>query len=175
MKQNYNSFKDLKKFCDKNGFQYKVDADIFSRNNGDSTPQQLRMSEKELQEVLVDIDKLRNFKVQKHSANDLICPTIKSSVSIDSNGDVYPCNKYFYKIGNIYDNSLNDIWNNNSLLNKLKNLEWKDLTKCFECENNKYCYRCPGVALLEDGDLLGKSSLACEFANARCKLYSNNK
>ncbi len=174
MKENYNSFKELKTFCDKNGFQYKVDAEIFSKNNGDSSPQQLKLSEKQLQEVLLDIDKLRDFKIHKHAANESICPVVKTCCSIDSNGNVYPCNKYFYKTGNIYDNSLKNIWNNNCLLNKLKNLRWRDLPECFECKNNEYCYRCPGVALLEDGDLLGKSSLACEFANVRCRLYSNN-
>ncbi|MBU5591839.1 radical SAM protein [Clostridium sp. MSJ-4] len=174
MKQNYNSFKDVEIFCSENGFQFKVDAEIFSKNNGDSAPHQLKMSENQLQEVLVDIDKMRGFSIHKHSANEPICPIIKSSISINSNGDVYPCNKYFYKIGNIYDNSINHIWNDNSLLNKIKNLQWKDLLKCFECENNEYCSRCPGVALLEDGNLLGKSSLACEFANVRYKLYSSN-
>ena len=130
------------------------------------------MSEEQLQEILMDIDTLRGFNIHKHSADELICPIIKYSISIDSNGNVYPCNKYFYRIGNIYNNSLNDIWNNNPTLDKLRDLRWRDLPECSKCENTKYWSRCPGVALLENGDLLGKSSLACQFASTRCKLYS---
>ncbi|WP_281819405.1 SPASM domain-containing protein [Vallitalea longa] len=170
MSYNYNSFKEIKEFCDENGFGYQVDADVFSKTNGVFSPQDLRMSSEQLHEVLLEIDKIRDFNLHEHTENELICPNIEYSLFIDSNGDAYPCNKYFIKVGNIYNNSIDDIWNNNPLISKLQNLKWKDTT-CAKCRINKYCSKCPRVALLEDGNLLGKSSLACDFANVRCDLY----
>lgn len=171
LKENYNSYKELNLFCKENGFDYKVDPEVFSKNDGDASPQQLRMSTKELKEVLLDIDKLRDVKLYKHTKDDPICPVVNNCCSIDCQGNVYSCNKFFVSFGNIYKNKISDIWYNNSKLEKLRSLTWKDLKECINCSNNEFCYRCPGVALLEDGNLLGKSSLACEFADMRRNLY----
>lgn len=174
MKENYDSYKQLKDFCTKNDFQYKIDHDIFSKNNGDSSPKQLKMSTKQIQEVLLDLDKLKDFKAHKHLEDEPICPVVSHCCSIDCDGNISPCNKFFVSIGNIYQNTIDEIWNNNPKLDKLRSLKWGDLNECINCKNNEYCYRCPGVALLEDGHLLGRSSLACEFADARSILYLQN-
>jgi len=171
MQENFDSYKDLKLYCTKNNFQYKVDAEIFSKPNGDNSPKKLRLSNKQIQDILIDIDELRDFKLHTHLESEDICPITSNCLSINCNGDVYPCNKYFIKIGNIYENKIEYIWNKNPLLNKLRSLKWRDLPDCINCNNNKYCYRCPGLAFLEDGNLLGKSSSACEFADARSKIY----
>jgi radical SAM protein with 4Fe4S-binding SPASM domain len=170
MKDNYSSYNELLSYCTTNGFHYKVDAEVFSRNDGDTTPQNYKLTQQQLDEIILDIDKLRDFKPHKHSRDEAICPVVNMCCSIDSKGNVYPCNKYFISIGNINNESMYNIWNSVKA-NELRVLKWKDLQECLECDKNEYCYRCPGVALLEDGDLLGKSSLSCEFAQARFNAY----
>lgn len=58
------------------------------------------------------------------------------------------------------------------LLKKIRNLRWSDLKECKMCKINQFCVRCAGAAMLEDGDMLGKSSMACRFAQARKLLYT---
>ena len=41
---------------------------------------------------------------------------------------------------------------------------------CSTCTIQKYCQRCPGLAYLEDGDLLGPSERACELAELNARL-----
>lgn len=174
MNKNINSYISLSEFCKDNGFIYKIDAEVFSKIDGNPYPTQLKLSKEQLKSCLYDIDKIRSFTPNRHLETDSICPVLNNSCSISSNGDVFPCNKFFIKIGNIYNSSLNDIWLKNESLEYLRNLQWKDLKQCSACEINEYCNRCPGIALLEDNDLLGPSSLACEFSNARKSIYCKN-
>ena len=71
----------------------------------------------------------------------LICPAGKTSVEIDVNGDVYPCPFLFDKnhfMGNIFKNSLNNIWNNNCI-DELVSEKWVTEKVCQECEFNEEC------------------------------------
>ncbi|MBS5824331.1 MAG: radical SAM protein [Clostridium argentinense] len=171
MKQNYNSHKELQTFCDNNGFQYSATPTVSSKNNGDNFPQKFRLSQEQLEKVFLSIDNINNINSRRLSQNDYVCNTIRSSLFIGHNGDVYPCNTFNIPVGNIYKTSIGEIWNDSDTLSNIRNIRWSDLKECVGCSNMKYCYKCPGISLLEDGSVLSKSSLACAHANIRHKLY----
>jgi hypothetical protein len=44
------------------------------------------------------------------------------------------------------------------------------LPLCFSCSIRNYCERCPGLAQMEGGDLLGAYERACELAEMNARL-----
>lgn len=158
------SYRDVKKFCDENDFEFISSALIFSKNDGCKEPKKLNIYGDELKKVLSDIKQyepigqLNNF--------DEACGSLKYTLAIDSLGNIYPCNSFYYKLGNIRESTLIDVWKSEKL-KKIQNIMKEDLKKCKECKLESLCNRCPGLAYLEDGDIFGCSSSAKFMAEHR--------
>ena len=88
-------------------------------------------------------------------------------MSIDVHGNVYPCNSFLYLYGNIFSNSLFDIWYNLPERKNLKQIKKKDLKKCIKCEMNTICTRCPGLAYSEIGNIYDCSKWSNKISIAR--------
>lgn len=87
-KYNYKEYIDVKKFCEENNILFKVDFNIFSKSNGDEEPQDLRMTDEQFREVLLDIDEIIGFKLQHHCKDEDACIDLRNSISIDASGNV---------------------------------------------------------------------------------------
>lgn len=164
MSINRNSYMDVKKFCDKNNYKFIASALIFSKNDGSKTPKNLNIQGCELKKVLRDIKEyepvgqLNNF--------DEACGSLKYTLAVDSIGNIYPCNSFYYKLGNIRKTTLSSVWKSEKL-KKIQNIMKIDLKKCNECNLKDFCNRCPGLAYLEDKDMFGCSSSAMFMAMHR--------
>lgn len=95
-----------------------------------------------------------------------LCAAAHRFAAISANGDVLACNIMPGVAGNILHQSFKEIWEKSSWLAEVRGLSRQDLRVCDSCEHFAYCGRCPAQALLEDGDLLGPSKDACEYAEA---------
>lgn len=161
---NKDSYRDVKKFCDENNYEFIASALIFSKNDGCKKPKELNISGEELKKVLKDIKEyepigqLNNF--------DEACGSLKYTLSIDSLGNIYPCNSFYYKLGNIKEMTLDSVWKSEKL-KKVQNIMKSDLKKCNNCDLKNVCNRCPGLAYLEDYDMFGCSSSAMFIAKHR--------
>ena len=92
MKKNMHCFKEIAEFCEKKGYEYLTSPLIFSKNNGDTSPKNLRIKESELCFIMRDLDILnRNDHLHK---KDVPCAALLYSFAIDSKGDVHPCNSF---------------------------------------------------------------------------------
>lgn len=178
MKDNYIDYKELKEFCRKNDFEIELTPVITSRNDGDTSPHSLRIDEQDITDIIRETE----FNTADNKANittfnpeDKPCRLIFSSIYIDCKGNTYPCNSYLFKVGNIFENSISEIWNNSQLLKELKRIKKKDLYKCIDCDLKNFCKRCPGLALSEDHDLYGCSSVDKSLACARCRIVETIK
>ncbi|MBM7836500.1 radical SAM/SPASM domain-containing protein [Clostridium sardiniense] len=82
-----------------------------------------------------------NTYLNKYLSNTkLICPANRTSIEIDSFGNVFPCpflHKSTFKIGNLINNTLSEIWNNENII--FRNLIWNNNSKCSKCSNQKNC------------------------------------
>ncbi|MBU5591838.1 radical SAM protein [Clostridium sp. MSJ-4] len=121
MNQNYSSDKELQVFCENNGFEYSATPIVSSKNNGDNSPQKFRLSQEQLEEVFLSIDNVDDINSRHLSMNDYVCNTIRSSLFIGYNGDVYPCNTFNIPVGNIYKTPIDIIWNDSDILSNIKN------------------------------------------------------
>ena len=154
MKNNLYCIDDVIKFCNDNKFEFTTSPTIFSKNDGDKSPEKLRIEKDDLKYAINKIDKLNNQDASQIHSFDVPCAALFCGFSIDCKGDVYPCNSLLYKVGNIYQNDIQDIWNYSDELKYIKSLKKSDLTKCRECEYESICERCPGMALLDNNDVL---------------------
>ena len=81
-----------------------------------------------------------------------------------------PCNSFNFPLGNIRKQLIDDIWNNSFSLHKLRECKVGDLPKCKECKYIDYCLFCPGMALLETGNMFQPYSEACLHAKAQYEI-----
>ena len=88
-----------------------------------------------------------------------------NSCAITPSGKVLPCNQLLYEVGDLNKNSFSEIWHNSPQLQYLRSLTIGKITKCSKCQLLDSCARCPGLAFLEGGDLLGPSPENCRIAN----------
>lgn len=165
MKANMNEFREIKRYCIQNGFLFRVSPLIFEKLDGDKSPLDLRIPLEDLKKILPEID---NETREKHIyVNESACGALHFSFAIDCNGYVYPCNSFHYKVGNIYEKSLSEIWYNSSELKYIRNIKKVYLTKCSHCDLQAECDRCPGMAYNNSGHFYGCDEFARSLAEIR--------
>ena len=110
-----------------------------------------------------------------------ICDAGISCCAVSPMGDVYPCPEWLsYHLGNIYDQSLTDIWNKSTTIKLLRRInQQKNFKMCLECDSIDFCKRCFAYYEQDNkGELLRISKKNCEDANTTKlifdKYYSNN-
>lgn len=88
--------------------------------------------------VLID-DPILGVLNNNTNKDHLACSAGINNLGISSNGIVYPCIFLREKIGDLNIDTIQDIWNNNEILKKLRN---RDIGKCGKCKHNKVCGGC---------------------------------
>lgn len=179
MKINRFAYRRLQPFCKEHGFRYMASSIITSRSNGDSSTAALRLDDEDFLTMFNELEapKFKSYKPTEFKTNDWPCPSIRNKLNIDCHGDVFPCNSFYCKVGNVNEEELKTIWNDSEVYARLNAIRKKDLQDCVHCEIKEYCTRCPGRALLEDKNLYGCSSLDKRFASALanyCMTSSND-
>ena len=99
-----------------------------------------------------------------------ICPVCKSSLCISNTGKVYPCEGWQELIlGDLSSNSLREIWNSTTKVNHLRNLKYKDFSKCVSCSIKEYCNPCLIMNANDNpnGDFMKVNNYLCEVAKLR--------
>ena len=104
MKENAYEYRELKRYCDSNGFGYLATNSIFPKNDGDTRSLNYAIDFEHLFDILPEIDKYRDFKEHEIYPHEHICENCSNSyisIAIDTNGVVYPCNNMPISAGNI--------------------------------------------------------------------------
>ena len=86
MKKNVSGYLDVYEYCKENGYDFLTSPLIFSKNDGDESPKNLRVCDKTLKQILPQID-LINRNDHLH-VDDVPCAALFYSFAIDSFGDV---------------------------------------------------------------------------------------
>lgn len=72
-----------------------------------------------------------------------VCGVGYDNCCITANGDVYPCAGWQdYVLGNVYKQSLQEIWENSERVKELRKITQASFPQCLECEARDYCARC---------------------------------
>ena len=169
LSDNYKEFIKIKEFCDINGFTYSTSPCIFPKINGDMSPLDFSLDSHQLDEIIADADKAVNYKAL-YEMPHYMCATLRHSLAISSNGDVFPCNSFYKKVGNVLETSIKEIWSS-ELYSSLRNLKNEDSKYCNDCELVSFCERCPGTIYSETNDFYGCSAIGKNIAKARINNY----
>lgn len=170
---NSDFYNQVKEYCDINEFSFGSSPVIFSKKNRDKEPLNHKASKKQLETILP----IQNEEEDESlfpiifSLKEEVCRTLKYTLAIDSSGKVYPCNSFFYEVGNIYIDSLNDIWNKSIKLKNVQSLLNEQLSECIDCSLNSWCTFCPGISYGENEVYTKCSQSAKQMAELRYKLF----
>jgi radical SAM protein with 4Fe4S-binding SPASM domain len=167
MSVNTYCFPDIQEYCIQNNFDFFVSPNIFSKLDGDGSPRNLRVSQEELQFIIKDIDRLNDNGKKEMYKHEVPCAALFYSFSIDCKGDVYPCNSFQHKVGNVYEQSVKEIWHESTSLKLINSIKKEDLQYCTGCNVQSKCYRCPAMAFNDSGSLLSCDTFAKTMAEAR--------
>ena len=108
--------------------------------------------------------------IESSAYEDLPCSAGHNSCYISPYGDVFPCVQLPQAAGNLRRERFSDIWYHAPQLERLRGIRDSHLPVCSRCEIRTYCERCPGLALMEGGDLLGAYERACDLAEQKARL-----
>jgi radical SAM protein with 4Fe4S-binding SPASM domain len=149
---------------------------ITARNDGSEDTFDLRISDEQFTEFYADRELSSLYAGRKafyehqlyFGFSDILgappCYSGFNCCAITPEGKVYPCNQMLYEVGDLRVTSFSEIWENSQELAIIRSLKVGDLTTCTSCELLSSCARCPGLAILEGGDLLGPSPENCRQA-----------
>lgn len=104
------------------------------------------------------------------SFDDPICEAGRNSISIDPYGIVTPCNAFRYKVGNVRESTISEIWNRSRELKNWQAKTKRDLHGCHDCAFISCCSFCPGTAQHLSGNMLKKYGEACRQAKIQYEL-----
>lgn len=114
---------------------------------------------------------LERFKKQP------VCGVGYDNCCITANGDVYPCAGWQnFILGNVYKQSLKDIWENSMKIKELRKITQASFPKCLECEARDYCAMCLVRNYNESGgDMFAINHHFCEVALLNKRLVEEYK
>lgn len=178
MKLNSKHYKDVLNFAKSLNIEADSDYLLYGCYDFSKSNLSCRLDVNEIQQIIndklsvpIDFNKAKENVLSKRvEAEDPICPVCKNSLCISNTGDVYPCEGWqSLKIGNLKQQSLSDLWENSAIINRLRNLKFKDFPKCNLCPDKKYCNTCLIMNVNEDvnGNYMNINSFQCETAKIR--------
>ena len=190
MKQNLSAYRGVMALAERLGIPYVLDLTITPMMDGSREPLEHRVSSEALLTILQDsalpscgrkaVDEDWNSSpalgssvssgVESSAYEDLPCSAGHNSCYISPYGDVYACVQLPMSAGNLRTRSFEEIWKNAPALERIRNVRESELPVCAQCEVRSYCERCPGLAWMEGGDLLGPYDRACSVAEQKARV-----
>ncbi|MHC5058809.1 MAG: radical SAM protein [Planctomycetota bacterium] len=164
MRANLAELGDVKDLASSLGAGFVFDATIVCRPSGDRTPLGEQVTDADLFALMRELYEGRDVpKGSNLEGNEPFCSAARGTMRITPSGDVTPCVAIPTSVGSLKGSALAEVWRSPEL-ERFRAMRLADLPECRECEIMEWCTRCPGQALVEDGDIRGPSSAACRLA-----------
>jgi len=182
MKANYKGYKDVLKYAQSIRCKVNVDVIMMAQADLDTNNLANRLSVEETGEVISDIiennadyrkaiTEMASFSSMMYANYDNfvklpLCGAGINDCCIAENGDVYPCAGWQdMVVGNVYKQSLKDIWDNSEKLKTIRSVTQGDFPQCLKCEAQDYCSRCLVRNYNEsNGDMFKLNQHFCDVA-----------
>jgi radical SAM protein with 4Fe4S-binding SPASM domain len=158
----------VKRLADRLGASVMFDPAIFTAMDGDPAPTRCRGDD----DVLVSYfayAETRAYDGPKPQlpGGNAPCGMGRTFLVVGPDGTIRPCVALQHSAGNVRLQSLQEVWRTSPLMLGMRGRTVGALPICGDCPRNGYCGRCSALALLEDGDLDGPSSRACQVGELR--------
>src|SRR5574344_952167 len=156
MKANRKGYDQVLQYAQSLRMKAQTDYIMMAESNMDTSNLANRISIPETEELLREIMQYdKDYKEEvltqepissipkEEYANQPLCGAGVNDLCVTVNGDIYPCSGWQAMVcGNIYKQSLKDIWENSPQLAEVRKVTHKDFPKCMDCEARDYCAAC---------------------------------
>lgn len=159
MKANCKGYAEVLKYAQSLKCKAQTDYIIMAQADFDTQNLANRISLEETEALLRDIIEWdRDYKEQtlkqkpvsdafvfdpERFARQPLCGAGNNGFCVTENGDVYPCAGWQAMVcGNVYKQSLRDIWENSEQFKVVRAVTRGDFPECLECEARNYCAMC---------------------------------
>lgn len=174
MRSTVAGYREVRALAERLGAACGFDPMITARNDGETAPVRLRIGRADLRRVLRDPllepGPPPALPATRPDLDEVACGAGHNACYVSAYGDVMPCVALPIACGNVREQPFAEIWANAPRMREVRAIRVRDLHTCAGCAASAFCSRCPGQAVVEDGDLYGPSTAACEHAQARAEL-----
>lgn len=181
-KHNFHRLSQMVNLCNDLGIPYRISGFITPTYSGNNAPIHLRLDRDSLKTLFkfqIRNQKNNQINVSPSFINEKdfydklgICSAGIRTFVVLPNGDIYPCFKLRIKAGNIRKQNFGIIWQKSKVLNWLRGLKSSMLQDCRKCELKDFCKaKCPGLALMETGNIFKASLTACFYSKLLYEVY----
>lgn len=172
MSLNKDSFDDVLKFASEVGAE--IAYDLYFLANKANANLNVKATDEQIYELYSNSTCLFSSQLS-HINNNLnfgnqICQAGKYILSVSPTLNVYPCIALEYKLDNLKNTTLENVWNEKMAEFRSK-FQVSNLTDCNNEDYCKYCFYCPAMGFLENG-FLKKSDICCELAKIRMNILT---
>jgi MoaA/NifB/PqqE/SkfB family radical SAM enzyme len=177
MRPNVKTYRGVAEIAHKYGAQPQFELNIRESNDGDYCAKKLRLSEKQLEVVLLDkvipsnvyLD-INDYKTRECDLESSPCKIGIDDFSITPSGEVQPCAAFPMSFGNIKNNTWHGIVTDNPLLQDWHSCKMKEFDYCGKYDFCKCCKPCAGLNFIEHGDYRKAAETSCYMARVRYNL-----
>ena len=184
MKDNHHDIANVMRYAKALGIKLQLDYIMIAKSDFDRSNLENRMSPEETESFFRTVlanDKeygLGLLKKYNHTvgsdADGILCDVGINGCCIASNGEVHLCPGWQDLIlGNMRNDNLFDIWNNNEILSTFRDEDLSQTLKpCIDCGSRNFCNRCVARNYNESGgDMFKPNEATCEIAHLCKRLY----
>lgn len=174
LKPNKNDIADVINYAKKLKTKASIDYNILAQKDLQRENLDNRLSLNEIRSVIEQIVKNRTDYVRfleetplnsdKSNPAGKACGAAYSTLNITSDGDINPCSTWGISLGNVFESSLNEIWNHSEKIKEIRSVTFADFPKCQKCEYADYCMTCMAKNYTENGDPMKLNAYFCEVA-----------
>ncbi len=169
MRENLGHEENLAALSEKLGTSFAQDPLLTPKSNGSHDNLVHRLNGSELRAALgveakrlFVVDSEQRWESRRQSKLiDNMCKAGVNFFSVNPLGKVLPCVQFQMVAGDLRSQRFHDIWRSAPIFIRLRKTINAHLEGCRDCRLLPICFRCPGEALLSDGDAFGPSSWAC--------------
>lgn len=171
LKNNVEKIESIVSFINELGVEYRIGISLIYKNDGDDSPMQYFVEDKNAIKKALLIEKERFYSIDQHIGTEkekgvFFCGAGRTSLDVSPDGTVYPCLSLKYPVGNVFDESISNIWHSEERKKLLSQLSWDNAIKCRECKYVDKCPHCIGISQLETGDMFTCNT--CDKVLAEC-------
>jgi len=156
MKQNYSHYKEVLKWADAHKIKANTDLELsgqtdYNTENLNNMPS-YEQSKQVLKDMLAEDNEWQKVLLTeyakgvttKRDPEEHLCGVGVDILYIAADGSVYPCGSWQgYKIGDLKNDTIKNIWNNNSQIKHLRSLRLKDFPEYWNSDLKEFMSICP--------------------------------
>ncbi len=171
MRENISEIMEMKELVEGIGAGFRADPVLMPKSDGSTVPLGHRITDDDLYWYYKNIDS--KWEIKKPDPSKPICNAGKGVMLINPFGEVFPCVRVPKKAGDLRKQSFHKIWTESPVLQEMRELFLSKVKECASCKDKIYCNTCPGLALVEHGDLYLPARECCRQAKFRRQALSN--